>query len=107
MDRHTWHPNTFGLLYGKTTKTACGKRRPTGELVKALEATCRPCQDAVIAEMHEQQGMFDVATELAKQQGYASLAEWHKANREHIWAMLTSRKYRTPEQNALMRGDTP
>lgn len=80
--KHTWHPNTFGLLYGATTKTACNKRRATSTLVKPLETDCRECQDAVIASMHEQQSMYDAANELAKQEGYGSVSEWVSANRE-------------------------
>jgi hypothetical protein len=49
--RHTWHDNTFGLLYGTTAKTACGKRRPSLAVVKPMETDCPACQDAVIAGM--------------------------------------------------------
>ena len=55
---HTWHPNTFGLLYGKTTKTACGKRRPTPTLVPHLQTTCPACQTTIIAHMLEMQAII-------------------------------------------------
>jgi hypothetical protein len=74
--KHTWHPNTFGLLYGKTTKTACSKRRATSELVKTMETTCPQCQNIIIDHMMEQQDSFNVAAHYARSQGYSSIAEW-------------------------------
>lgn len=79
--RHTYHPNTFGLLYGKTTKTACGKRVRTSELAKPLDTDCPGCREVVITDMLTQQEMFDAATQIAKSEGYDSLADWARANR--------------------------
>ena len=55
---HTWHPNTFGLFYGrKTTRTACSLRRPPGTLVPNLETTCPKCQDEILRHMLEMQAI--------------------------------------------------
>lgn len=64
---HTWHPNTFGLLYGKTTKTACARRVATGTLVRPLAATCTECQDAIIEELCQQQEMHMHLRDLLKE----------------------------------------
>lgn len=61
---HTWHPNTFGLLYGKTTKTACGKRVQTTKIVAHMETDCPGCQDVVIADMLLWQEMLLAAHDL-------------------------------------------
>ena len=61
---HTWHPNTFGLLYGKTTKTACGKRRPTETLVPNLSTTCPGCQAVILEHMLEIQAAHNLVHEL-------------------------------------------
>lgn len=79
--RHTWHPNTFGLLYGKTTKTACSLRRQTKELVKPLETTCPDCQYTIIENMQQQQEMWLSATKIAKDAGYNSIQEYVRANK--------------------------
>jgi hypothetical protein len=75
---HTYHPNTFGLLYGKTTKTACSKRVATGNLVSPMQTTCRECQDEIIAAMLETQDMHSAVLEIAKKQGFGSIDEWSK-----------------------------
>lgn len=67
--KHTYHPNTFGLLYGVTTKTACGKRRKTTELVKPMETDCPACQDTIIADLLTQQEMCNAVHEL-RRSGY-------------------------------------
>lgn len=64
---HTWHTNTFGLLFGATTKTACERRVPTAEIVKPLEAQCPGCQDAVINEMLLQQELYLAVREMLKE----------------------------------------
>lgn len=46
--KHAAYPESFGLLFGNTTKTACGTRQPTEKLVPQLEATCPGCQDRII-----------------------------------------------------------
>lgn len=61
---HTWHPNTFGLLYGKTTKTACSKRRPTEELVSNLSTNCPVCQDVILQHFLDIQAMYMTVHEL-------------------------------------------
>lgn len=63
---HTWHPNTFGLIYGETTKTACSKRRKTTTLVPQLETTCPQCQETVLKEMLEQQARLLLVMDLRK-----------------------------------------
>lgn len=61
---HTWHPNTFGIMIGRTVKTACNKRRPVEEIVPPLVTTCRKCQNVVIVELslcaELCQGAFDI-----------------------------------------------
>lgn len=78
---HTWHPNTFGLLYGKTTKTACSLRRVTSELVKPLETTCPRCQDVIIEAMIVQQDMWMSASEIAHAAGFSTITEYIKSNK--------------------------
>lgn len=92
--QHTYHPNTFGLLYGKTTKTACGKRVITNTLVKPMETTCPGCQEAMIAEMHTQHEMHQAATELVKAEGYSSVSEWAVDHKPEIRDMLTPRSWK-------------
>jgi len=80
MGPHTYHPNTFGLLYGKTTKTACSKRVVTTNLVSPMDATCLECQDVIIKSMHETQEMYNAAMEIVRRDGYSSIQDWLKAN---------------------------
>lgn len=91
---HTYHPNTFGLLYGSTTKTACGKRVITANLTAPNQTTCPECQTVVIADLQEQQAMYDAATELAKEQGYANLDDWADNHRREIRDTITPRSWK-------------
>lgn len=63
---HTWHPNTFGLLYGKTTKTACGRRKPTTQLVPNLQTDCPGCQAVILQHMLEMQAIALTVHELRR-----------------------------------------
>lgn len=78
---HTYHPNTFGLLYGKTTKTACSKRVATERLVSPLDATCTECQTVIIDAMTATQEAHNVALDWAKAEGYKTIREWSEANK--------------------------
>lgn len=61
---HAWHPNTFGLLYGKTTKTGCCKRRLTPLLVKPELTDCPGCLATWAAYNAEMEAIKQVAREL-------------------------------------------
>lgn len=62
---HTWHPNTFGLLYGLTTRTACGRRRKTSDIVRQPDTDCPGCQDTVTADQ-----LLQVQLVIAARQGH-------------------------------------
>jgi len=64
--KHAFHPNTFGLIYGKTTKTACGRRVRTELICRPLDTTCEKCQDAVIAELARQQETVNVVRDMMR-----------------------------------------
>ena len=53
MTQHAPYALMFGtvvLAYGKTTKTACGKRRPTDKLVRRDQTDCPDCISAIAAD---------------------------------------------------------
>jgi hypothetical protein len=67
--RHTYHPNTFGLLYGRTTKTACSKRRRTPLLVKPEKTTCPGCKATWQRHYDELRAMAESLRELGYMNG--------------------------------------
>lgn len=52
------------ITYGKTTKTACGKRRLTNSLVSRDDATCIECHAAIELDRAELASMEALAREI-------------------------------------------
>lgn len=52
------------LAYGKTTKTACGKRRPTSQLVTRDQTDCTECQVQIIKDRQFADRCRELALEL-------------------------------------------
>lgn len=72
--KHTAYPESFGLLYGKTTKTACDIRVPTEKLVPQMEATCPGCQDRIIEWLAGLSDMYQSMRDLIHEASEAFLA---------------------------------
>lgn len=93
---HTWHPSTFGLLYGKTAKTACSRRVATGSLVKPEETDCTECRAVISADVAERAGLHAVATQIAQEAGYSDLDAWAADHRVDVRAALLPNAWRNP-----------
>ena len=77
---HTWSPSTFGILYGRTTQTACGKRILTDLLTTWDLTTCDACADVVAEERRIWEEMRVAALEIAKDAGYDSIEDYLQAH---------------------------
>lgn len=66
MDTHAPYAiiNDLVIVYGKTTKTACGKRRQTDKLVARGKQSCPDCTKAIERDHAEYAEMEQVAREL-------------------------------------------
>lgn len=79
--RHAAYPESFGLLYGETTKTACGKRRKTVDLVSRDETTCAECLARWLRWDAEQEAIRVAALSIAQEEGYPSIESWIEGHR--------------------------
>lgn len=57
------------LAYGKTTKTACGKRVATSALVARDATDCADCQRAIEADARESETLRNAAEEILRAEG--------------------------------------
>jgi hypothetical protein len=54
----------LGIYYGKTTKTACGKRRKTSDLVPRSQTKCPDCKAQIALDHKEADKILAAAREL-------------------------------------------
>ena len=52
------------FIYGKTKKTACGKRVATSKLVTRTATNCPECKAAIARDCEQAQQIMDAAREL-------------------------------------------
>lgn len=55
--------NNLVIVYGKTTKTACGKRVATGRLALRGQTDCPDCKAAIARDSDAAQEIIDAARE--------------------------------------------
>lgn len=65
----------FVLVYGKTTKSACGKRIRTNELVKRDDTNCPNCCRAIKSDRTEAGAMRALAEDLLRAEGCTHCGE--------------------------------
>ena len=79
------------IAYGRTTKTACGKRVQTDRLVRRDETTCLDCRRAVEHDRAEAAAMRALAEDMLRVNGcprcgapFSDVAAWNEhRGREH------------------------
>jgi hypothetical protein len=55
--------NGLVIVYGKTTKTACGKRVATSKLVMRKDTNCPACKAQIARDSQQAQEIIDAARE--------------------------------------------
>ncbi|WP_131810770.1 MULTISPECIES: hypothetical protein [Mycobacterium] len=79
----------FVLVYGKTTKSACGKRIRTTELVSRNDTTCPDCRRAIASDRTEAAAMRALAEDLLRAEGcphcgapFDDISAWNQHRRQ-------------------------
>ncbi|WP_133259257.1 MULTISPECIES: hypothetical protein [Mycobacterium avium complex (MAC)] len=79
----------FVLVYGKTTKSACGKRIRTTELVSRDDTTCPGCRRAIASDRTEAAAMRALAEDLLRAEGcphcgapFDDISAWNQHRRQ-------------------------
>lgn len=79
----------FVLVYGKTTKSACGKRIRTTQLVSRDDTTCPDCRRAITSDRTEAAAMRALAEDLLRAEGcphcgapFDDISAWNQHRRQ-------------------------
>lgn len=79
----------LALVYGKTTKTACGKRIRTTQLVSRDNTNCPDCRRAITSDRTEAAAMRALAEDLLRAEGcphcgapFDDISAWNQHRRQ-------------------------